>query len=96
MPRKLVMEAWVERFPDGRPHFMDRTRRNEIASIMDAKEREFEAKIEEWENEQAMEHLARPFAEQFFVSGIAMRIRLEKLGLLLREAPHQRILAGGI
>ena len=42
-----------------------------------------------------LESFARPLAEQFLVSPIAMRIRLEKLGLLHREVPHQRILAGG-
>ena len=42
-----------------------------------------------------LENFARPFAEQFMVSPIAMRIRLEKLGLLHREVPLQRILAGG-
>ena len=31
----------------------------------------------------------------FLVSPIAMRIRLEKLGLLHREVPHQRVFAGG-
>ena len=43
----------------------------------------------------ALEDFARPFAEQFLVSPIAMRIRLEKLGLLLREVPRQRVFAGG-
>ena len=42
-----------------------------------------------------LESFARPLAEQFLVSPIAMRIRLEKLGLLHREVPHQRILVGG-
>ena len=42
-----------------------------------------------------LENFARPLAEQFMVSPIAMRIRLEKLGLLHRAVPHQRILAGG-
>jgi hypothetical protein len=42
-----------------------------------------------------LENFARPLAEQFMVSPMAMRIRLEKLGLLHREVPHQRIFAGG-
>jgi hypothetical protein len=33
--------------------------------------------------------------DRFLVSPIAMRIRLEKLGLLLREVPHQRLLTSG-
>ena len=43
-------------------------------------------------DDQLLEHIARPFAEQFLVSPIAMRIRLEGLGLLLREVPRQQSL----
>ena len=39
-----------------------------------------------------LERFARPFAEHFLVSPRAMRIRLEKLGLLHREVPLQRLL----
>ena len=39
---------------------------------------------------EALEHIARPFSKQFLVSPVAMRIRLEKLGLLHREVPRQR------
>jgi hypothetical protein len=42
-----------------------------------------------------LEHFVKPFADRFLVSAMAMRIRLEKLGLLHREVPHQRILTGG-
>jgi hypothetical protein len=38
--------------------------------------------------------IAREFAQVFCVSTEAMRIRLEKLELLLRDVPHQQILAG--
>jgi len=41
-----------------------------------------------------LEHFAQPFAERFLVSQIAMRIRLEMLGLLHREVPRQRVLSG--
>jgi hypothetical protein len=95
MPRKLVMSAWVEMFPDRCRHVMDRSKRDAISTMPDIEEREFEAKVEEWENERSMEDFARPLAEQFLVSPIAMRIRLEKLGLLLREVPYQRVFAGG-
>jgi hypothetical protein len=37
----------------------------------------------------------RPFAKKFLVSMVAMRIRLERLGLLHREVPRQRTLAEG-
>ena len=39
------------------------------------------------------ENVAKPIAWQFGVSPPAMRIRLEKLGLLLREAPQQASLS---
>ena len=48
--------------------------------------------FDETRDNEAMEHFARPFAEQFLVSPVAMRIRLERLGLLHREVPRQRSL----
>ena len=80
-------------FPERRYHLMDRSGRDTIANIPDAKQREFEKNLEEWENERAMEEFARPFAKQFNVSPTAMRIRLETLGLLHREMPRQRYMA---
>jgi hypothetical protein len=41
------------------------------------------------------ENVAKPIALRFGVSPVAMRIRLEKLGLLLRQAPRQSWLAVG-
>jgi hypothetical protein len=41
-----------------------------------------------------LERFCKPLAERFLVSPIAMRIRLEKLGLLHRSVPLQRLLAG--
>ncbi len=40
------------------------------------------------------EQIARPIRRRFVVSPIAMRIRLEKLGLLLREVPRQQLASG--
>jgi Zn-dependent peptidase ImmA (M78 family) len=40
----------------------------------------------------ALARFCRPLAERFAVSPIAMRIRLEKLGLLLRAVPYQPLL----
>ena len=42
-----------------------------------------------------LERFCKPLAERFLVSPIAMRIRLEKLGLLHRVVPLQRVLASG-
>ena len=52
-------------------------------------------RVETETDDQALDRFAPPFAEEFLVSPIAMRIRLEKLGLLHREVPLQRLLAGG-
>ena len=90
MPRGLVKAAWLEKFGDGLPLIMDRSRRTGFAVISDAVERQFEIDIEEWQTEQSMEDFARPMAAEFLVSPIAMRIRLENLGLLYREVPSQR------
>ena len=43
-------------------------------------------------DDNVLDSIARPFAKKFLVSPIAIRIRLEKLGLLMREVPHQPIL----
>jgi Zn-dependent peptidase ImmA (M78 family) len=95
MPRKLVFAAWDEAYAGRRCHVMDRGRRESIIEIADVEEREFELKVEDWQNQEAMEDFARPFAKRFLVSPQAARIRLEALGLLLREIPRQRILTDG-
>jgi hypothetical protein len=41
------------------------------------------------EHQFAFDRIAREFAQVFCVSTEAMRIRLEKLGLLLRDFPRQ-------
>ena len=93
MPRKLVMAAWDEMFPDGKPRvlqprtpidhpFVEVPRLECYDGDSDCSEAE----------DQVLDSFARPLAEQFLVSPIAMRIRLEKLGLLHRQVPHQRIL----
>jgi Zn-dependent peptidase ImmA (M78 family) len=52
-------------------------------------------RMERQKEEELIRELVRPFAREFQVSFTAMRIRLEKLGLLLREEPHQQSLAVG-
>jgi Zn-dependent peptidase ImmA (M78 family) len=95
MPRKLVMAAWDEMFPDRKPRVL----RPETS--IGHPYVEIERMTDEFGNaigaadDFVLENFSRPLAEQFMVSPIAMRIRLEKLGLLHREVPHQRIFAGG-
>ena len=96
MPRKLVFAAWDTEFPDRKPRVI------KPSTPIDHPYVEIQ-RIECWigdldcsESEDAtLDRIAQPLAERFMVSRVAMRIRLEKLGLLLREVPHQRILAGG-
>ena len=95
MPRKLVFAAWNEMFPDGKPRV--------IQPDLPVKHPFVEVPLTTWEFcghdwtesvDDALDRIARPLAERFLVSPIAMRIRLENLGLLLREVPHQHLFAG--
>lgn len=96
MPRKLVMAAWDEMFPDCKPRVIAPTVPVEHPFV---EVRRVECRIGDFDcsetDDNVLEGIARPLAEQFIVSPIAMRIRLEKLGLLHRAVPHQCILAGG-
>jgi hypothetical protein len=96
MPRKLVFAAWDEMFPDRQQRVLQpRTPINHPFVEVPR----FECQIGDFDcsetDDIVLDRIARPLAERFLVSPIAMRIRLEKLGLLLREVPHQRILSGG-
>ena len=96
MPRKLVMAAWDEMFPDRKPRVLQpNTPINHPFVEVPRVERQIGDYDCSETDDNALNRIARPLAEQFFVSPIAMRIRLEKLGLLHREVPYQRTLAGG-
>jgi hypothetical protein len=96
MPRKLVMAAWGEMFPDRKPRVIAPAVPIEHPFV---EVHRVECRIGDFDcsetDDNVLDGIARPLAEQFLVSPIAMRIRLEKLGLLLRQVPHQRILASG-
>jgi Zn-dependent peptidase ImmA (M78 family) len=96
MPRKLVMAAWDDAFPDRKPRVL------RPAVPIDHSFVEFDrddygtpARMEAETDDQALDRLAAPFAKKFLVSRIAMRIRLEQLGLLHRTVPLQRRLNDG-
>jgi Zn-dependent peptidase ImmA (M78 family) len=95
MPRKLVIAAWDEIFPDRKPRVIQpRTSINHpFVEVPRLKCQVGNMYCSETDDD-VLDRIARPLAEQFLVSPIAMRIRLEKLGLLHREVPHQRVLAG--
>lgn len=96
MPRKMVFAAWDDAFPDrkqrvlkpldGLAHSFIEIPRDRPLSLT-ANNPEFDDLV--------LERFAKPFAEKFLVSPIAMRIRLERLGLLHRTVPLQRLLSDG-
>jgi hypothetical protein len=94
MSRKLVFAAWDEAFPDRQQRVLQPSEPVDHPFVEIAR---FECHVlgaAFIENEdQALDSFATPFAEKFLVSPIAMRIRLEKLGLLHRTVPLQRLLS---
>jgi hypothetical protein len=94
LPRKLVFAAWDEAFPDRKQRVLQPSEPMDHPFVEIAR---FECRglgAASTENDdQALESFATPFAEKFLVSPIAMRIRLEKLGLLQRTVPLQRLLS---
>jgi Zn-dependent peptidase ImmA (M78 family) len=90
MPRKLVRQAWRERFGSEHPRILRRKERVPLRNDIDGSLAEQVSAYEQERDQQALENFARPFAEKFLVSPIAMRIRLERLGLLHREIPKQQ------
>ncbi len=94
MPRKLIFAAWDEFFPDRKPRVLQ----PQVPISHPYVEIACPECIPGVELEQALETLedfSKPLAEKFLVSPIAMRIRLEKLGLLHRVVPLQRLLTDG-
>jgi hypothetical protein len=90
MPRKLVFQAWCDRF--GNDHAFGLRRKIRMLPNFGAVPVVISHSFDQGCDDQLLEHIARPFAEQFLVSAIAMRIRLERLGLLHREVPRQQSL----
>lgn len=93
MPRQLVNQAWRDRFGDNYPRLL---RRNDLIVVPCDYDEATSATVRSFDqtrDNELLELFARPFAERFLVSPIAMRIRLEKLGLVHREVPMQRSLA---
>lgn len=94
MPKAMVTAAWREKFGNSNPRIL---RRKNRLPVSESEDTDIGAAIEsferKWDNG-ILNHIFRPFATQFKVSPIAMRIRLEKLGLLHREVPRQKRHAG--
>jgi Zn-dependent peptidase ImmA (M78 family) len=92
MPRKLIMQAWMNMFGNDHPRLL---RGKDRILLLGNAEDEIVTTVrafDEMRDNEVMECFARPFAKQFLVSPAAMRIRLEKLGLLHRDVPRRRSL----
>ena len=96
MPRKMVFAVWDEFFPDRKQRVLQPKTQIGHAFVEIPKYGfHLSGRILECEtDDEALERFCKPLADRFLVSPIAMRIRLEKLGLLHRSVPLQRLLAG--
>ena len=83
MPRHLVRDAW-KRNRWGIPAMTLEDVRREMEDARTGPWRRTEDTREE--QNIVLERFSRPFAKEFRVSAMAMRIRLEELGYLLRGA----------
>jgi hypothetical protein len=84
MPRKLVMEAWPDKLGNDHPYILRRKSFFGLPYDMDPKL----AGVLRFFEQSDLYDFVRPFAKKFRVSSIAMRIRLEKLGLIRLEVPR--------
>lgn len=96
MPRKMVFAVWDEFFPDRKQRVLQPKTPIEHSFVEIPKYGfQLSGRMLECEtDDEALERFCKPLADRFLVSPIAMRIRLEKLGLLHRSVPLQRLLAG--
>jgi Zn-dependent peptidase ImmA (M78 family) len=94
MPRRLVFNAWHERCGSIRPFIYEANRRNPAFNPRRSNWMSLEGAMASpgQEHQFAFYKIAREFAQVFRVSVEAMRIRLENLGLLLRDFPRQHSL----
>jgi Zn-dependent peptidase ImmA (M78 family) len=90
MPRRRVHDEWKERLGRTRPLLLSDLRPNDKV-MMRAQSMIYEQGRNEAGaiDDSLFEEVAKPIARRFGVSPQAMRLRLEKLGLLLRQAPQQ-------
>ena len=95
MPRKLVFAAWDEAFPDRKQRCFNRPNRSTTPSSRSCASKAAFPSLPSPKATIRRSNFAKPFAEKFLVSPIAMRIRLERLGLLHRAVPLHRLLSDG-
>jgi Zn-dependent peptidase ImmA (M78 family) len=94
MPRRRVQDEWKERLGRTRPLLLSDLRPNAQVMMRAQTMIHQEGRNEADAVDNALfEEVAKPIARRFRVSPTAMRIQLERLGLLLRQAPQQASLA---
>lgn len=96
MPRRRVHDVWKEYLGRTKPLLLSDLRSNGRVMLRTQSQIYEQGRIEDGTVEDALfESVAKPIARVFGVSLPAMRIRLETLGLMLREPPRQWTLATG-
>jgi len=96
MPNDLLISAWQERFGNTNPRILRRKNRPNLPGNINDEFAALWRSHELQRDDEALNEFVRPLAAKFQVSMVSMRIRLEKLGLLRREAPLRRTLAEGV
>jgi IrrE N-terminal-like domain len=89
MPRNLVMRAWQDHFGNRRPFVSDWERSCWLSPGLLVDGKPVTERNAYLLADSDFREIAREFAHRFQVSVQAMRIRLEKLGLLIRPKPRQ-------
>jgi Zn-dependent peptidase ImmA (M78 family) len=95
MPRRLVHAEWQDRLSRKKPLLVSDLRpTNRVMLRAENLIREHGKGEVEAVDDALLESVAEPIARRFGVSRTAMRIRLEKLGLMVREEPVQHSMTG--
>ena len=91
MPREMVFAVWHERFGSARPISLAGLRKKEMQILSSELITRGGLDMDRKSADDAMfDWVVRPFAKAFLVSPIAMRIRLENLGLLTRDVSQKK------
>jgi hypothetical protein len=89
MPRNLIMQAWQDRFGNHRPFVSDWEHSCWLSPGLLVDGKPVTERNAHLLADSDFREIAKEFAHRFQVSVQAMRIRLEKLGLLIRAEPRQ-------
>jgi hypothetical protein len=68
MPRKLVLQAWRDRFGNDDPRMLRRKDRIVVPCDVDEEIAAVVRSFDQTRDDEVLEHFARPFAKQFMVS----------------------------